>query len=167
MLTAKRLREVMHYDPETGVFTRLKNSRRTDLCGTVAGCPDDKGYIHIVVDGSRYKAHRLAWLYVTGEWPVGFIDHKDQAKGNNRFANLREATKAENSCNISTAANNTSGVRGVYFHKMGGKWMAYITAAGKRIHLGLHESIDEAKVARRAGELKYHGAFAPMAGANG
>ena len=80
-LTAERLREVLHYNPETGVFTRLKtekNWRSGDIAGGFRA-----GYIQIRVDGAKYSAHRLAWLYAYGVNPIDEIDHIDGNKSNN------------------------------------------------------------------------------------
>ena len=94
-LTAARLRKMLHYDPETGVFTRL-------WTGNVTGCPDAKGYLRIAADGRSYRAHRLAVLYMTGAWPSEQIDHINQVRTDNRWSNLRPATNGENGANTHT-----------------------------------------------------------------
>lgn len=99
-LTAARLRELLHYDPETGVFTRLVWTSSKANVGDEAGSVDDNGYIRICVDRKRYRAHRLAWLYMTGEWPKRLIDHEDTDPGNNRWKNLREANHSTNAQNL-------------------------------------------------------------------
>jgi hypothetical protein len=91
-LTARLLRELLHYDLKTGVFTWIKRRPRIHV-GMIAGCTMKKGYRRIVVNNSGYQAHRLAWLYMTGKWPLDEIDHFDCDKANNRFANLREIPK--------------------------------------------------------------------------
>ncbi len=113
MLTQERLLELIHYNPETGLFSRL-GGRRSDRVGKVAGSPQGQGYLLIFVDGRRYRAHRLAWFYMTGEWPADGIDHVNNIKTDNRFANLRLATRAQNEMNKPPSRSNTSGVKGVY-----------------------------------------------------
>ena len=85
-ITEARLKERLHYDPDTGIFTWLKMSRQPKRLGSVAGGRCD-GYIQIYLDGLIYRAHRLAWLYMTGEWPVGYLDHKNGVRDDNRWCN--------------------------------------------------------------------------------
>jgi hypothetical protein len=99
MLTAERLRELLHYDPDTGVFTWLRVKGRRVRVGALSGKANGGGYFQIGVDGRIYYAHRLAWLYVHGEWPVASIDHVNCDRCDNRLANLRPATKAQNAAN--------------------------------------------------------------------
>ena len=99
-LTAEWLRAVLDYDPKTGLFHwRIDRGGRKARIGALAGSFDATGYIQIMIDGKNYKAHRLAWLYVTGNWPIGDIDHLNGERANNRWSNLREATKSINQQN--------------------------------------------------------------------
>jgi hypothetical protein len=101
MLTAERLRELLDYDPETGRFIWRKDhpTAKHIKAGSVAGTKNGRGYWVIGVAGAKYVAHRLAWLYVTGEWPAHLVDHENGDRLDNRFANLREATDSQNNFN--------------------------------------------------------------------
>lgn len=160
MLTASRLREVLNYDPETGVF-RWKMRRKLRV-GTIAGTDHIKGYRSIVIDREFYLAHRLAWLYVHGEWPTEQIDHINLDKKDNRIANLRLATNAQNHANKPLQSNNTSGVKGVVWDKARSKWIAQIKVGGKNIHCGRYVDFDEACAVRAEAMQQYHGEFARM-----
>lgn len=159
-LTVERLKEVLHYDPASGVFMWLVDGRKA-LKGTVAGSPNDKGYIHIQIDGVLYKASRLAFLYMTGLWPTRFVDHKSTDKLDNRWGNLREATRQQNSHNVGLRKDSTSGVRGVSFKKRSGAWAAYITVpeTKRRKWLGEFRSKDDAVTARTSAEIAMFGEF--------
>src|SRR5690606_34614864 len=101
MLTQQRLKELLYYDPETGIFTRLVGrSGPRARAGDVAGSDNGKGYIRIYVDGRPYKAHRLAWFYMHGEWPEE-IDHRNGERADNRLSNLRPVTRQQNNLNQS------------------------------------------------------------------
>src|SRR6266704_128840 len=99
MLTQQRLKELLSYDPLTGVFLwRVKRCNK--MPGDVAGCNKNRNYTVVYVEGKSYRAHRLAWFYMTGEWPATFLDHRDMNKHNNAWENLRLATKSQNQANI-------------------------------------------------------------------
>ena len=105
-LTAERLRELLNYDPDTGEFRRC-TSRGGAAAGTLAGCPGGPGSYRIIrVDRVIFLAHRLAWLHSYGVWPTKDIDHIDGDKTNNRIANLREATRAQNVMNAGPRRDN-------------------------------------------------------------
>lgn len=132
-LTADRLRELLHYDPCTGVFTRLVSLSHRTKVGDVAGVEHGNGYLRINVDAQRYFAHRLAWLYMTGSWPTGEVDHIDGARGNNRWENLRDVTRSENNQNHRAARSDSrSGLIGVIKH--GPSYRARITV-NRKVHL--------------------------------
>lgn len=158
-LTADRLRALLSYNPETGEF-HWAISARGIRRGRRTGCLDKStGYIVIRVDGKKRYAQRLAWLYVTGEWPNPGVDHWDKDKTNNRFANLREADKAENAWNTGMPATNTSGSKGVSFHKATGKFRADIKVRNQPMFLGLFVTFDEARAAWRDAARKLHEEF--------
>lgn len=164
MLTADRLRDVLEYDPETGVF-RWRVSRRggTATEGALAGSKRVDGYRAIKVDGVKYKEHRLAWLYMTGEWPVHQIDHINLVRDDNRWSNLREADHASNMRNCRERRHGSSGVKGVSWHKRRERWSAQIRVDGKLHYLGLFADINEAAAAYAAASERYHGEFGRVA----
>jgi hypothetical protein len=147
ILTAERLRELLAYDPETGVFSWRVNRPRAAQ-GAPAGTADGRGYIRIGVDGGIYRAHRLAWLYMTGQWPEEEVDHKDGDKANNRWANLRDVPRAANQQNLRRPhKRGTSGALGVSAHKATGKWRARLWKDGKCKSLGLYDTQEAAHAA--------------------
>lgn len=156
MVTQDRLKEVLDYDPDTGVFTWKKKISRKVVVGKIAGCPDGGGYTIIRIDHKTYKAHRLAWLYVTGAFPKDQIDHINRVKTDNRICNLREASPRENQQNHPIHRDNTSGVTGVDWVKRAKKWRAVIKHKGRNIHLGYYNTIEEAAMSRAIAKAKYH-----------
>jgi hypothetical protein len=163
MITAKKLRALFAYDRDTGAFTRLVYRSPNAKVGDVAGTPDKDGYVQIQIDGKLYKARRLAWLYVTGEWPEHGVDHRDTCKGNNAWGNLRSATQAQNAGNCGPRTTNTSGFKGVTFDRAHGRWMAQIQVDGRCKFLGYHDSPDLAHAAYVAAASVVHGEFARAA----
>lgn len=153
-LTAAEAREALHYDPETGVFTRLISKAR-GKAGRVAGSLSN-GYVRVPLDRKVYKAHRLAWLYMTGEWPAGIIDHVDRNRSNNRWSNLREVTAAGNAQNASLRKDNKSGVKGVSWCNTNKKWMAQLKVNNRNKFLGHFHTVQEAAEARRRAEETMH-----------
>lgn len=118
------------------------------------------GYIYIRIEGKSYRAHRLAWLYMTGDWPSDQIDHINRTRGDNRWGNLREATQAQNKINANAPANNTSGHTGVAWNAKRGRWHSYISVGGKKITLGRFKCLDEAIASRRNAAIRHYGEFA-------
>lgn len=155
MLTQERLKELLDYDPETGVFIRLA-SRGNASKGAIAGSPDSKGYLRIFIEGKRYKAHRLAWLYVYGVWPAHQIDHINRTKSDNRIANLRETTNMQNCWNQGVRKNNKTRLLGVHLHKKTGKYRALIGVDNNTKHLGLYVTPEEAHAAYLAAKNEMH-----------
>lgn len=145
MLTQNRLKELFKYDPETGIFIRIKKSAVNSTVGETPGCAS-RGYVRMMVDGVRYQAHRLAWLYVYGEFPPRFVDHINGNRADNRIANLRDVDKSMNTQNQRGARkdNLSTGLLGASFHKVTGKYAAQISINGKKISLGLFDTPEQA-----------------------
>lgn len=146
-LTQERLKELLHYDPATGEFWRkLKPSRRNPTHRTVkAGSLDNKGYEVIGIGRKTYKAHRLAWLWMTGNWPA------DQA-------NLRSATNAQNQANTLAKPNNRTGLKGAHFNKHLG-WTSRICVNGERYFLGYFAGPEQAHAAYQAAAARLNPEF--------
>jgi hypothetical protein len=163
MITQERLKEVMRYDPETGVFTWLiavgrGPSRRQP--GDTAGNDNHDGAIRITYNGEKYLAHRLAWFYMTGRWPKPDCDHQDRDRANNRWSNLREATHSQNLANTTVRKNSKSGIKGVCWNVKSRKWQASITVDYHQRSLGY---FDCPAAAHLAYCLEAHKAFGPYA----
>lgn len=155
MITQTALQALLHYDPETGAFT-WKTPPRGKVAGAVAGCTDTStGYVKIGIAGWHYRAHRLAFLYMTGQWPEGPVDHIDHDRSNNAWTNLRATTTQGNSQNKVLQRNNASGVTGVRWDPAKRAWAARIEVNGRRVHLGFFVDYDEAVEARKAAEVEH------------
>ena len=149
MITQERLKELLQYNQNTGVFTRISTKKvaKGAFCGL--------GHRQIMIDKSRYYMHRLAWLYVYGEWPKYVIDHINGVRDDNRIKNLRDVKEGDNFKNCAISKTNTSGVTGVSFIKKHKTWKAYICVDYKLINLGSFEVKDDAISARKNAEIKY------------
>jgi hypothetical protein len=158
-LTQERLKELLHYDPETGHFTWRTHRGGKATPGSIAGNRTPRGYRDIIVDGNRYMAHRLAFLYMTGSFPDAEADHVDRDASNNRWRNLRPATRSENGSNRALQVNNSSGARNVHWLKTRRKWQARGNLHGKQKHLGLFDDIEEAAAVAEAWRKEHHGEF--------
>lgn len=154
MITQKRLKKLLYFDPEIGFFIWLIPSKRVKV-GCVAGSLTHEGYVRIGIGSEQYQAHRLAWLYVTGEWPIDEIDHINGARDDNAWANLREASRSMNSQNQRrSCSTNKLGVLGVTAFRK--KYRATIGVNGKQIWLGLHATPAKASAAYIKAKRIYH-----------
>jgi hypothetical protein len=155
MITQKRLQELLDYKPETGVFT-WRVTRSHAIAGAPAGWTDEQAYLQIGVDGVRYQASRLAWLYMTGEWPPsGYIDHRNTIPSDNRWQNLRDATKRTNQENRRRPGkNNKAGLLGV--SPNGARWSASIVSHRRKRHLGTFDTPKQAHAAYIIAKRQLH-----------
>ena len=155
-LTADEARRRLNYDPDTGLITwklRSPSASKTGRCGCIVKRRHTH-YINININDMRLYAHRLAWLIMTGEWPIG-IDHIDGNGTNNAWNNLREVGQAENRKNMRKAVTNTSGFTGVHWDSIRKQWYAQIRSGGKQIQLGYFTNIAAAIAARKSADVKY------------
>jgi hypothetical protein len=148
-LTAHRLREILNYNHETGVFTWKIRPAQNVQIGDKAGCKwGDRGYWRVKIDSKAYSYHRLVWLYMTGAWPLGEIDHKNGEKTDNRFENLRDVTSSVNQQNRrAPQRNNVVGLLGVYWESRRSKWISRIMVNGKKRFVGYFDCPQDAHVA--------------------
>lgn len=155
-LSADRLRELLHYDSETGVFRwKLKTSNRIKIGEPAGGKLSNFGYFRIGIDGVVYQAHRLAWLYVHGRWPDGQLDHINGCGSDNRIANLRDVPQTTNMQNLRAARKDSKcGLLGVSTN--GKKWRSRILINGVAKHLGTFETQELAHEAYIEAKRRYH-----------
>lgn len=155
-LTQERLKELLHYDPDTGVFTWIKKSKKSTVIGSVAGSKHNQGYLATSIDWKRYLLHRLAWLYVYAEFPTGLIDHINRNRSDNRISNLRVVSRSENQQNHNLFKTNKSGVAGVSWTQKDNRWRARIWLNGKTKNLGHFKTFEEAVLARKQAEKEFY-----------
>ncbi len=142
MIAHDRLLELLSYESVTGIF-QWRRAQGRCAAGTVAGARLKSGYRQVKVDGAFYRAQRLAWFYMTGTWPVDEVDHENRVRDDNRWSNLREATRLQNLGNRGHYKTNTSGFKGVCFNRRLNRWQARIG----REHLGYFETPEAAGAA--------------------
>ncbi len=159
MLTQKYLKSILHYNPKTGIFTWKERLSKRISCGDVAGSLSREGVVSIRIKKSIYKAHRLAWLYMTGSLPKEHIDHINRVPSENQFNNLREATNQQNIFNSGISKNNKCGFKGVFFDNCRNKYVAKIQHNGKSHHIGVFIDPEEAHKAYCAKGRELFGDF--------
>ncbi len=158
MITQQDLKGILKYDPETGLFVWVAPRAYRVKAGDVAGWSEPGRYVRINLAGRLYYAHRLAFLYMTGQWPVGDLDHINGIRNDNRWSNLREANRSQNLCNRQLKAPR-SGVKGVVWIEERKKFRASGSKDGKKIHLGYFDTAEEAHDAYKNFSEKAHGEF--------
>lgn len=157
-LTKAEIEKILSYDPETGIFTR-RIQRSRYFAGERAGRIHHSGYETLKIEGYYFTAHRVAWLLMTGEWPQDDIDHMDRNRTNNRWSNLRAATREQNSRNSIPKKNNSTGIVGV--SEFRGKFIAHISTGGSRVTNKTFRTLKEAVAWRKEMELLHYKEFSP------
>jgi hypothetical protein len=148
ILDAATVRALLDYDPATGIFRwAVKTSNRR--AGTLAGTLGRDGYVIICIKKRTYRAHRLAWLHITGSWPENQIDHKNRVRNDNRLCNLRDCSGTVNQHNSGLRSDNKSGLRGVSYNQKRQKWEVRMKLHGKLIHIGTSTRRSNADRSRR------------------
>ena len=154
MLTQEKVKELFHYEPDTGNLVWRFDRCANKVAGKIAGSLNN-GYFRIRIDGKGYFAHRIIWLYVYGAWPANDIDHINGIKTDNRIFNLREATKSQNGQNQrKPQSHNTSGYLGVSAYK--GKWKATIKLSGNNLFIGYYNTPEAAYAAYLSKKRELH-----------
>lgn len=155
MIPHDELKQYLSYDPETGVFCRLKFSSARWKPGKITGTNSGHGYIKIGLNHKQLYAHRLAWFYVYGEWPEE-IDHINGDRADNRLVNLRSVTKPQNNQNMAIQKSNTSGYKGVSWCSEKKRWKAQISIENKNKFIGRFDTKEQAYAAYLMEKLKHH-----------
>src|SRR5882672_9148 len=163
MITQKRLKELVTYDPATGIFRWIRLVGKKGKVGKKVGSKHSGGYLEAQIDNHRNFLHRFAWLYMTGKWPDDQIDHKNTIRSDNRWSNLRKASCQHNSANGVRRKTNTSGFKGVYFNKKNKSWIANIHLDYKTRYLGSFSSKEEAHAAYFEAAIAANGEFSRAA----
>lgn len=156
MLTQQTLKEYLHYNPNTGIFVRIKDPyRNPNAIGNIAGGLTNNGYIDIRIKGKKYPAHHLAWMYMYGDFSQKHTDHINHDKTDNRISNLREVSILENTQNRSKRKDNKSGFTGIIWKAERNKWFTYITVNKKKLYLGIFTELENAIAVRKQAEIDY------------
>jgi hypothetical protein len=160
MINTDRIRELLHYDPDTGEFRWRRKNGRQAAWSIAGGIISSTGYRRIKIDKKDYLASRLAWAYMTGEFPENLIDHINRDQADNRWSNLRPADRSQNAANCKVYSNSTSGFKGVHWLKKERRWLAHLAVRGKRLRLGTYATAEEAHAAYMAAAAQHHGTYA-------
>ena len=157
----ERVREILNYDPDSGVFTWKVRRAANAMPGQIAGVVNGNRYRYISIDNAKYLAHRLAWLHFYGVDPLDLdIDHKDRDSLNNSIENLRLATDQQNLWNTAKRSDSSSPYKGVHFQKRIKRWIAAIKHDGRKCHIGSYATAEEAAKAYQEKSLELRGSFA-------
>lgn len=159
LISQELVKALFEYCPDTGLFTRKITTGTKAKAGSIAGSLQDSGYILLEINGNTYRAHRIAWLYIYGKFPVEQLDHINRDRADNSIANLRECSSKENSYNTSVRSDNTTGYKGVSIDKRSGRYRAYITVSGKQKSLGYYSTPEEAAEAYNKAAAELFGEF--------
>ncbi len=156
--TQDQIKALFDYDPESGILTWLRGGNGVSV-GNVAG-HDARGYVELSLGGKKYPAHNIIWLWMKGEFPERELDHENLIRSDNRFSNLRPATRPQNSGNVGMRSHNTSGFKGVTWNQSSRSWIAQMGQLGKRIYLGSFADKEDAARAYDRAAVEYFGDFA-------
>lgn len=154
-LTQEEVRGIFRYNRRDGLLIR-KFTVGAARAGTSSQCKDRDGYLVVGINGRLYRAHRVIWLYVYGDWPLNDCDHINRVKDDNRIKNLRDVTRSQNKQNMLACKSNKCGIKGVYWSERYERWMAEIGHQGKQIRIGQYKTIKEAADAYAATAANLH-----------
>jgi hypothetical protein len=160
MINKDILREYFDYNPDTGIMTWIKNPPRGQKVAGNSFGNYSNGYLIGMFKRKMYRVHRLAWMWMTGEWPPGDIDHINGIRDDNRWVNFRIADDVQNQQNAKMPKSNTSGVKGVHWHKRDCKWVVNLKIKGKNYCFGAFKDFEFAALVAEEAREKYHGTFA-------
>ena len=159
MITQELLHDILNYDPSTGIFSRKKSFSNASKMGKPLGGNKPRHKV-IRINNKAYGAHRLAWLYVYGKWPNGYVDHINGDPTDNRISNLRDSTQSQNLCNSKLPVTNKTGVKGVSWDSERKQWFAKLNYRKKQYPLGRYDDFDVACQVVMQKRLEIHGSFA-------
>lgn len=162
-VTGALLELYLQYDPDTGIFRRNLTTNPNSVAGDIIVKLNDQGYVEVTINDIRLRGHRVAWAWVTGQWPDGDLDHINGQRWDNRFINLRKANRSQNLQNTGIKKTNKSGVTGVHFCEDRQKWVAQISVNKKPTCLGRFDAFEDAVAVRLAAQKFHYGEFAPQA----
>lgn len=160
-MSIERLRSLLDYDPETGIF-RWRIAYRGARAGQLAGAKMSNGYLRISMDGKRFLCHRLAWAHFYGQWPQAGIDHRDLMRHHNWIKNLREGSQSQNMANARKHKGNSSGAKGVSWDSQRQKWFACIRFQRQTKYLGRFDDKEQAAEAYATAATALFGQFARL-----
>jgi hypothetical protein len=158
-ISQELVKALFHYCPATGLFTRKITTGSKAKIGSIAGSMQESGYVLLEINGNRYRAHRVAWLYMYGKFPDGLLDHINRDKADNAINNLREASVQQNSQNRAVRLNSSTGYTGVSIDKRSNRYRAYITVDGRQKALGYYSTAEEAALAYNTAAKEHFGEF--------
>ena len=156
LITQERLKSLLAYDPDTGHLSNLVRRNTRAAPGAHAGSLTTDGYIAIAIEGKKYQAHRLIWLYMTGAWPDEEIDHINRNRADNKWCNLRQASRLENSWNTNGHSKSKSGLKGVAYVARSGRWQVQMRVRGQTHYIGIYDSVETAAAARADAERRLY-----------
>lgn len=158
-ISQEKLKQWMHYDPTTGVCTRLRAFKGPCSVGDVLGKKSkgkENDYLSVDLAGGRYKLHRLIWVYMTGSFPEFEVDHENGVRYDNRWKNLRPCGRVHNQQNYKLPVTNKTGYLGVHYNKKRNRYRAQIRYGGEQHRLGYFKTAAEAGAAYLAAKRKHH-----------